>query len=201
MSIPPVLVRRPYEKGSLPRTLCHNIPGFDLTHHYLSQLSSGDLGWIQISNFVISGLLTIAAAVGVRRALRGGRLGRVGPALLAAFGVGLVAAGVFVADPALGYPPGTPDVIPDHQSWHSLLHGISAIVSFTFLVGACFALGYRFARERRWGWALYSVATGIVSFGLPSVPNPWGGVFLFVAAGVAWVWIAALSVRLTRQLG
>src|SRR4030095_4562807 len=66
------------------------IPGFDLTRHYLSQLSSGDLGWIQIANFVISGLLTIAAAVGVRRALRGGRLGRVGPALLAAFGVGLV---------------------------------------------------------------------------------------------------------------
>jgi hypothetical protein len=49
-------------------------------------------------------------------------------------------------------------------------------------------------------WAVYSVATGIVSFGLPSVPNPWGGVFLFVAAAVAWVWIAALSVRLTRQL-
>jgi hypothetical protein len=72
------------------------IPGFDLTHHYLSQLSSGELGWMR--------------------------------------------------------------------------------------------------------WAVYSVATGIVSFGLPSVPNPWGGVFLFVAAAVAWVWIAALSVRLTRQL-
>jgi Protein of unknown function (DUF998) len=174
------------------------IPGFDLTHHYLSQLSSGELGWIQIGNFVIAGFLTIAAAVGVRRALGGGTLGRVAPLLLGGFGVGLVAAGVFVADPAIGFPPGTPDAIPTHQSWHSVLHGVSAIVSFVFLVGACFTLGWRFARQRQWGWALYSVASGIVSFGLPSVPNPWGGVFLFVAAAIGFAWLAALCVQLTR---
>jgi len=176
------------------------IPGFDLTHHYLSQLSSGELGWIQIANFVIAGLLTIAAAVGVRRALGGGTLGRVSPVLLGGFGVGLAAAGVFVADPAIGFPPGTPDAIPTQQTWHSMLHGVAAIVSFVFLVGACFTLGYRFARQRQWGWALYSVATGVVSFGLPGVPNPWGGVFLFVAATIAFVWMAALCVRLSRQL-
>jgi len=176
------------------------IPGFDLTHHYLSQLSSGELGWIQIANFVVAGLLTIGASVGVRRALGGGTLGRVSPVLLGGFGVGLAAAGVFVADPAIGFPPGTPDAIPTQQSWHSMLHGIAAIVSFVFLVGACFTLGWRFARQRQWGWALYSVATGIVSFGLPSVPNPWGGVFLFVAATIGFAWLAALCVRLSRQL-
>jgi succinate dehydrogenase/fumarate reductase cytochrome b subunit len=176
------------------------IPGFDLTHHYLSQLSSGELGWIQMANFVITGLLTIAAAVGVRRALGGGTLGRVAPVLLGVFGVGLAAAGVFVADPANGFPPGTPDAIPTHQSWHSILHGVSAILSFVFLVGACFTLGYRFARQREWGWAVYSAATGVVSFGLPALPNPWGGVFLFVGASIAFIWMAALSVRLTRQL-
>ena len=176
------------------------IPGFDLTHHYLSQLSSGDLGWIQMANFVVGGLLTIAAATGVRRALGGGTLGRVGPALLGVFGVGFAAAGVFVADPALGFPPGTPDTIPTHQSWHSMMHGVAAIVSFIFLVGACFALGYRFARERQRGWALYSFASGVISFGLPSVPNPWGGVFLFVAATVGLAWIGALCVRLTRRI-
>jgi hypothetical membrane protein len=176
------------------------IPGFDLRHQYLSQLSSGELGWIQMGNFVITGLLTIAAAVGVRRALGGGTLGRVAPVLLGLFGVGLAAAGVFVADPALGFPPGTPDTIPTQQSWHSVMHGVSAIVSFVFLVGACFTLGYRFARERQWGWSVYSVVTGVVSFGLPAVPNPWGGVFLFVGASIAFVWMAVLCVRLTRQL-
>ncbi len=30
-------------------------PGFDITRHDLSLLSNGDLGWVQISNFVLSG--------------------------------------------------------------------------------------------------------------------------------------------------
>ena len=52
------------------------IPGFDLTHHYLSMpSSSSEYGWIQISNFVVSGLLTLTSAVGIRRALRGGSFG------------------------------------------------------------------------------------------------------------------------------
>src|SRR5438128_1850429 len=32
-------------------------PGFDLTRHPLSVLSNGDLGWLQIANFLVSGLL------------------------------------------------------------------------------------------------------------------------------------------------
>ena len=120
--------------------------------------------------------------------------------LLALFGVGFAAAGVFVADPALGFPPGTPDAIPTQQSWHSMMHGVSAIVSFVFLTAACFAFAYRFARDRQWGWAVYSALSGLISFALPSVPNPWGGVLLFVAATIGLVWIAALCVRLTKQL-
>ena len=177
------------------------IPGFDLTHHYLSMLSSSpDLGWIQISNFVASGLLVFASAVGVRRALCGGPLGRVSPVLLGLFGVGLAAAGVFVADPALGYPPGTPDTIPTNQSWHSILHGVSAVVSFTFLAAACVTLGYRFFKQRQRGWAAYSVLSGIVAFGMPSIPNPWGGMFLFVAAGVGFAWLAAVCLKLSHEL-
>lgn len=174
------------------------IPGFDLRHHFLSLLSSGDLGWIQIANFVIAGLLTIAFAVGAWRELRGSRMGTLGPLLIGGFGLGLVAAGVFVPDPALGFPPGTPDGIPKQISWHSALHGVAAIVSFLFLVAGCFVFAFRFAGDRQWGWAAYSVATGLVSFTLPLVPNPWGGVFLFTAAAVGWVWVLALTVRLTK---
>jgi len=49
--------------------------GFDLTRHPISLLSLGDLGWIQIANFVIAGLLAVAFALGLRRALRPGRGG------------------------------------------------------------------------------------------------------------------------------
>jgi len=41
--------------------------GFDLSRHPLSLLSLGDLGWVQISNFVVSGLLSVAFAVGLRQ--------------------------------------------------------------------------------------------------------------------------------------
>ena len=46
-------------------------PGFDITRHALSLLSNGDLGWIQVTNFLVSGLLVIAGAIGMRRALDG----------------------------------------------------------------------------------------------------------------------------------
>ena len=46
-------------------------PGFDLTRDAVSLLSIGSLGWIQITNFLLTGVLFIAAAAGLRRALRG----------------------------------------------------------------------------------------------------------------------------------
>jgi hypothetical protein len=37
--------------------------GFDIRRHALSLLTNGDLGWIQILNFVLPGLLVIAGAL------------------------------------------------------------------------------------------------------------------------------------------
>jgi uncharacterized protein DUF998 len=49
--------------------------GFDLARHQWSLLSNGDLGWIHIANLVVTGLVTVAFAVGLRHALRPGRGG------------------------------------------------------------------------------------------------------------------------------
>lgn len=49
--------------------------GFDARRHPLSLLSLGDLGWIQIANFIIVGILATTSAVGMRRMLRDGRAG------------------------------------------------------------------------------------------------------------------------------
>ena len=38
--------------------------GFDLTRHPLSLLALGDLGWIQIANFIVAGVLMLAFALG-----------------------------------------------------------------------------------------------------------------------------------------
>ncbi|HEX5997379.1 MAG TPA: DUF998 domain-containing protein [Jiangellales bacterium] len=55
--------------------------GFDISRHPASMLSNGDQGWIQITNFAITGLIFVAAAVGLHRVLgqtkgRGARWGR-----------------------------------------------------------------------------------------------------------------------------
>ena len=78
-------------------------PGFDLGRHPISLLSLGDFGWIQIANFIGSGLLTIGFALGVRRVLHGGPGGTWGPLLIGVYGTGLIVAGVFVPDPAWGF--------------------------------------------------------------------------------------------------
>src|SRR2546430_1746371 len=70
-------------------------PGFDLRRHAISMLSLGDLGWIQIANFVLTGLLAVALAVGTRRALHPGWAGTWGPLLIGAYGIGMLSAGVF----------------------------------------------------------------------------------------------------------
>ena len=41
--------------------------GFDIRRHALSLLSNGDLGWIQVANFLVTGLLVIVGAAGMRR--------------------------------------------------------------------------------------------------------------------------------------
>ncbi|WP_234800730.1 DUF998 domain-containing protein [Luteitalea pratensis] len=82
--------------------------GFDMRRHALILLANGDLGWIQVANFLIAGVLVIAGAIGVRRVLHPGRGGTWGPLLLSVYGLGLIGAGVFPADPGQGFPPGTP---------------------------------------------------------------------------------------------
>src|ERR687884_543103 len=47
-------------------------PGFDLARHDASLLSNGSFGWLQVANFLLTGAMVVACAIGVRRALGGG---------------------------------------------------------------------------------------------------------------------------------
>jgi Protein of unknown function (DUF998) len=176
--------------------------GFDPIRHPLSLLSLGDLGWIQIGNFAVSGLLFAASAVGMRRALHPGHAGTWGPLLIGVYGAGLVMGGVFVADPALGFPPGTPDGIPDQLSWHGALHSVAPVLASAALLAACFVFARRFAALGQRRWVVYSVATALVGL----VPNAvfnhdWFFVALGVTVALGQVWIALLAGRLLAEAG
>ncbi len=179
--------------------------GFDLTRHSWSLLSNGDLGWIHITNLVVSGLLVVAGAVGMRRTMHPGRGGTWAPLLVGVYGVGLIAAGVFVADPMAGFPAGTPAGPQVAISWHGLLHLIAAGVGFLALIAACFVFARRFAALGQWGWAAYSVATGVVFFaaffGIASgSSNPVIVLSFVVAVVLAWAWLSTMAARLMPEL-
>lgn len=175
-------------------------PGFDIRRHDLSLLANGDLGWIQMSNLIVSGLLVIAGAVGMRRSLASGRGRTWGPLLVGVYGIGLIGAGFFTADPALGFPPGTP-ADAHNVSWHGLLHFVSGGVGFLSLIAGCFVFARRFASSGKQGWAAYSVVTGVVFFlafaGIAAGSgNSWTILGFWIGVVLAWSWITTMAVRL-----
>lgn len=134
--------------------------GFDILRHPLSQLSTGDLGWVQIANFVLAGLLVAVGAGGLSRALRGTPGAVWAPRLVAAASVGLAAAGVLVMDPGNGFPVGAPAGMTA-MSWHALGHMVAGAVCFASLIAACFVLGHHAARGGRRDLAVVSRAAGL----------------------------------------
>ncbi|MEU4625044.1 DUF998 domain-containing protein [Actinoplanes sp. NPDC023801] len=108
--------------------------GFDLLRHPLSLLSTGSLGWVQIANFVVAGLLMAAGA--------GSLDGRWAPRLTRVAGFGMIAAGLLVMDPGGGFPAGH-DEVPATMSWHAIGHMAAGTVSFIALIGACYVLAKR----------------------------------------------------------
>ncbi|GAA2350281.1 DUF998 domain-containing protein [Dactylosporangium salmoneum] len=176
--------------------------GFDLTRHPVSMLSNGDLGWVQISSFVLAGLLSIAAAPGTRRALAGGKGAVWSPRLLAAIGAGMLIAAAFRLDPGDGFPVGTPTGAPTTMSWHAIVHNVGGSLSFFSMIALTFVLARRFRADGRRGWALLGRACGI-AFAVLLLWSFSGGqdgaLTLFVGVLLAWGWIGASSGILLRQ--
>ncbi|MFE7332079.1 DUF998 domain-containing protein [Streptomyces sp. NPDC057565] len=128
--------------------------GFDFTRNALSQLSLGDLGWIQVTAFLLTGLLVIGGAIATRRALRGAPGGTWAPRLLGAFGASFLVAGVFPADPGAGFPAGAPEDRVTSLSAHGTVHLLAGTVGYLALCAAFLVLARHFAARRQRGWAL-----------------------------------------------
>jgi hypothetical membrane protein len=173
--------------------------GFDLTRHAWSLLANGDLGWLQITNLILAGAMIVAFAVGLGRALPDQRWA---PRLIGVYGASLIAAGVFRADPALGFPAGTP-ADARSVSWHGLVHLAAGAVGFVCLVVACLLLARHFARQRARGWALATRVIGIaflaafvgIASGAGTVATTLGFVVAVIAVSA---WMSAVAVRLYR---
>ena len=126
--------------------------GFDLRRHPLSLLATGGPGFVQIINFLLAGLGVVCLAIAVRRTVTDGVGRRWLARLIAVFGLGLIASGVFVMDPENGFPIGTTEEPASEMSWHGIAHIVAATVAFTGLAVACIVLTVRMvAAPRRLG--------------------------------------------------
>ncbi len=190
-----------YLVASLAQALTRD--GFDLTRHALSLLENGPLGWIQIGNFLIAGLLSIACAIGMRRMLAREPGGALGPSLVAVYGAGLVLAGVFRADPSDGFPPGTP-AGQGEMSWHGMLHFASFGIGFLCLIVACFAIGRGLAALGQRRSAVFSRLCGVLMLGgvaasFATTGTPAAVAAVWSAVVIAWAWLAVTAARLHAQ--
>ncbi|TDO31002.1 uncharacterized protein DUF998 [Kribbella sp. VKM Ac-2527] len=170
--------------------------GFDLRVHPISQLSTGDLGWIQIATFVLTGLGVIAFAVAHHRLVRVGVGRRLVPIFVAIFGVGLIVSGLFVMDPQNGFPVGTPDGPVPAMSWHSIVHAAAAAVAFTAMAAACVVLVVRAIRCREVAAAIGNGLVGVFLL-LPMSPNHASLQIAFTGV-VAFTWTTIHALKLRR---
>ena len=172
-------------------------PGFNLTRNALSLLDDGSLGWIQAANFIVTGLLLIAASAGLRRAITAGPGRRWAPPLLAVTGVGLIGGGIFHPDPSGGFPPGTPPGASAISSWHGVLHQVSGSAAFLALIIFCFVVARRYRVCGQRTAAACSVAAGVLcAAGVASGGAPHGSLTLFAGVSIALLWAAYASTRL-----
>lgn len=183
--------------------------GYDPLRHPVSSLALGDSGWTQTANLILAGLLTLALAAGLRRALRPERGSTWGPLLVGVWAAGLLGAGIFVTDPVSGYPPGAPDRLSGY-SWHGALHDLFSLTAFVALAAACFVFARRFAACGERGWAVYSAVGGLVfviafvlssaGFGQAAGLVDLAGLLQRVAVAIGFGWITLLAVHFLRGL-
>jgi hypothetical protein len=181
-------------------------PYYDPLSQPVSMLSLGVGGWIQIANFVVTGLLMLACAVGLWRALSTGRAAIWGPILIGMNGLGLIGAGAFNVDPGHGYPPKGALGVATAVTWHGQLHSLTSLIAFVSMALACFVFARRFAAQPGGRlWAAYSLLTGlavliflVAASVVLSGNGEFGGLLqrTSIYAGRVWIGLLAISIAL-----
>ncbi len=182
--------------------------GYNPLRHPVSSLALGDFGWMQVINFIVAGLLTLAFAIGLWLTLRPQGGSTWGPLLIGVWAAGLLAAGIFVTDPVSGYPPESPGLLLSHTV-HGNLHDLFSLLGFLALTISCFVFASHFAARNEQRWTIYSILTGILfpigiflasmAFGQNESLVAFGGLIQRVTVTLGWTWLTLLAIHLLNR--
>jgi hypothetical membrane protein len=130
-------------------------PGFSPLANYISTLSIGPRGWIQIVNFLVLGVSLLAFSAAVRAEFPDGKASRWGLVLLILLGILFVISGFFVTD-ATGISTAPLTV-------HGTVHGLAGGIVFLVMPVVVFVYWRRFRADPRWQpFQAATLALGIV---------------------------------------
>ncbi|MCS5735104.1 DUF998 domain-containing protein [Herbiconiux daphne] len=173
--------------------------GFRPTYHPLSLLSLGEAGWVQITNFILTGLLLVGAAIGLRRAGGAGAGSRSTAVLVGLMGSGLVIAGIFVTDAGAGFPAGAPAGAPV-MSWHGAVHELGFVLTQLSFVALTIVLAVRFGRARQRGWLIASILAVVGALVVAVVGSPETmAIRLVFSSAIELGFVAAIAAQTLRQ--
>jgi hypothetical protein len=159
-------------------------PVADPADAWPSGLALGPYGALQVTNFVVSGLLLTFFALGLHLGATNGRGSPLGPAVLFIAGTAMALMG-FETDPIRRIGP---------RSLHGFIHDAAFVVFVIAFLTALFCLWRRFGADPRWrGHARYTLATGILAVLLLLAPGV--AYYLFILTLLAWIQVTAVRLR------
>jgi hypothetical protein len=151
------------------------------TFDWPSGLALGDYGWIMTATFILSGLMMILFALGLRPSLPPVRPALIGILLLILAGFALMGM-AFTTDQTIRSTPVT---------WHGRLHDLSFVLLGFTLVPAMILLGFAFGQDRYWNHLpLYTWITAVLA--LPMFWLKGAAFYVFLLAVLIWCEVAAL---------
>jgi len=175
-------------------------PGYSHVEQFISELGEqgGDTApLMNYLGFIPTGILVFLAGIGM-----GGRfpktiLSLVGTVLVAIFGAGVFAAGIYSCDPGC---------IADTPSREGQLHFIVSMIAFAAMISAVAIWGIQFLRMPGWrGVAAYSFVTAVVATALfvtmmsVAAIIPQVGVVQRLFLGSLLLWLIVVSARGLRD--
>lgn len=180
-------------------------PDYNPFSMYISALSLGPRGWIQVINFIVLGVFLLIFAWGIRAEFPTGKTARGGSIMLAILAVLFIVSGIFVMDPM--------DTPQDQMSVHGLIHGIAGGIVFVLMPVTIFVYLRRFRVEPNWlavqGWTVVLgiiEATAVIIFTIvsksPTLFNTfagWIGLIQRAALIPFMFWLFIFALHLHKQ--